>query len=96
MEVSTVNELNEEQNEIYNFYQEHTLKQTCERFNKKEHQVNYIIEKKKKLNASETLNAFVRLQIFEENISELTIRINDIKVKAPIDVLKVLLGVSND
>ncbi len=49
-----------------------------------------------KFNASETLNAFVPLQIFEENISELTIRINDIKVKAPIDVLKVLLGVSND
>ena len=61
-----MNELNEEQNEIYNFYQEHTLKQTCERFNKKEHQVNYIIEKKKKLNASETLMLLYRYKYLKK------------------------------
>lgn len=36
------------------------------------------------------------LKLVEENISELGIHINDIKVRVPINVLKTLLGVSND
>ena len=91
-------ELNETQLAIYNYSSEHTLKETCERFQKREHQVKYIIEKKKKLDLINNSKQFIPVKIVDDvsNEAEVTVEINDITIKASIKILKILLGVTCD
>lgn len=58
-------ELGEIQLAIYNYSSEHTSKETYEHFQKREHQIKYIIEKKKKLNLINNSKQFISPKIIE-------------------------------
>ena len=91
-------ELNETQLAIYNYSSEHTLKETCEHFQKREHQVKYIIEKKKKLDLINNPKHFIPVKIVDDasHDTEVTVTINSITIKASLKTLKALLGVTCD
>lgn len=91
-----MNDLNNKQAEIFDYYQTHTLKETCKQFNLKEHQLHCIINKKKKLNSTNQEDRFALVKIVDETSDELTANINGAALTASVETIRKILGIGRD